>query len=301
MARADQVANQLSQALNLKRNSIETYGIGPDEPVATNSTLAGMALNRRVEINVLFDESVTKTFTRTIQERVAVGRSDIQLSKGGRIWAVEDPSKMDPRLDILFHNAVVVDESGESSPVTFNTYSNYLAFINKWEVSIYNDSDIDLVHPIANVKGDRNNFLNIHSLNFEKGIKLDDSLWYVLRVYDEQNRMDETVPKRIAVVNDGLNNLEPLTEEQRIQIANSLIGKTSLINQRIPIHGSRVRINGAGIGADYVLKIDDLSVPISHKGTFVTEQHLPTGKHTFAINVNDGEGEDIDETEDRYL
>ena len=61
--------------------------------------------------------------------------------------------------------------------------------------------------------------------------KLDDSLWYVLRVYDEQSRMDETVPKRIAVVDADLNGLEPLTDEQRTQIANSLIGKTSLSNQ----------------------------------------------------------------------
>ena len=42
------------------QNKIETNGFGPDKPVATNETLQGMAQNRRVEINVLFDENITK-------------------------------------------------------------------------------------------------------------------------------------------------------------------------------------------------------------------------------------------------
>ncbi len=296
-ARADQVANELSEALNINRSSIEISGRGPDDPIATNNTLAGMAQNRRVEINVLYDEKVIKRTTKTISERVAAGRSDVQLPRGGRVWVVEDPSKVDPRLDIQFHSAVSINENGTSSPVTFNSYSNYLAFLKRWEVDVYNDSDFDLINPIATIKGDRNNFLQIHTLSFNQGILLEKSLWYVLRVYDAENRMDETVPKRIAVIDDNLNGFEPLTEEQRIQIANGLIGKSSLNNQRIPIHGSRVRINGSGINRSHVLKVGDLMVSISHKGTFATEQHLPTGTHTFAINVSDG----IDETMDRDL
>ena len=301
MARADQVAKQLSEELNIDRNTIETYGRGPDEPVATNETLVGMAQNRRVEINVLFDENVTKSVIRTTYERVSIGRSDITLPRGGRIWAVEDPTKMDPRLDILFHSAIAIDDSGSASSVTFNNYSNYLAFIQRWEVDVYNDTDVDLITPIATLKGDRSDFLHIHTLKLEQAKRLDDSLWYVLRVYDAKNRMDETVPKRIAVIDSDVNRFEPLADEQRIQIANSLIGKTSLNNQRIPIHGSRVRINGSGIGAGYALKIDGLNVPVSHKGTFATEQHLPAGQHAFKVNVNDKEGENVDQTIDRDL
>ena len=301
VARADQVAKQLSEELNIDRTSIETHGRGPDEPVATNETLVGMAQNRRVEINVLFDETVTKSVTRTTYERVAIGRSDITLPRGGRIWAVEDPTKMDPRLDVLFHSAITMDENGTASSVTFNNYSNYLAFIQRWEVTLYNDTDVDLITPLATVSGDRSNFLDIHTLKLDQGKLLDESLWYVLRVYDEENRIDETVPKRIAVTDSDLDLFEPLTGEQRKQIANSLIGKNSLNHQRIPIHGSRVRINGSGIGSGYVLRIDGLSVPVSHKGTFVTEQHLPAGQHAFKVNVNDAEGQNVDQTIDREL
>ena len=94
------------------------------------------------------------------------------------------------------------------------------------------DTDVDLITPIAILKGDRSDFLDIHTLKLDQGKPLDDSLWYVLRVYDAENRMDETVPKRIAVIDSDLSQFEPLTEEQRIQIANGLIGKTSWSDNR---------------------------------------------------------------------
>ncbi|MEM7421467.1 MAG: hypothetical protein AAF364_17355 [Pseudomonadota bacterium] len=37
-----------------------------------------------------------------------------------------------------------------------------------------------------------------------------------------------------------------------------------------------------------------MSIPISHKGTFATEQHLPIGAHEFVVNVNDGDVETTD-------
>ncbi len=288
IARAKLVASKLSTALDLDNSSIEIAGKGPDEPIASNNNPEGMALNRRVEVHVLFDEKVTKRTITNAKEKVAVGRSDILLPNGGRVWAIEDPTKIDPRLDIVFHNAVAIDENGAASEVAFSSYSNYLAYIDRWEVVLYNDSDIDLITPIVKVTGDRNNFLQIHKIKIQPEVKLDKSLWYVLRVYDSQGRYDETVPKHLAVIDTNLDGYEEATEQQHQQIKNSLIGKSSLSEQRIPIHGARVRINGTGINSNYVLKIDDLEVPISEKGTFVTEQHLPIGKHDFVVNVSDG-------------
>ena len=288
IARAEQVAEKLRTELGVKATSIEISGKGPDEPIASNDNPEGMAKNRRVEAHVLFDEKVIKEMVATTYEKVAAGRSDVLLPEGGRVWVVEDPTKIDPRLDIIFHNAITIDESGATTSVSFNNYSNYLAYIDRWEVSIYNDSDIDLIYPIKKISGDRNNFLEIHEFNLDAETEIDDSLWYVLRVYDAKGRMDETIPKHLAVISDELAGIEPLTEEEKILIRNSLIGKNSLNNQRIPIHGSRVRLNGSGINENYVLRIDDLDIPISDKGTFAIEQHLPMGAHTFDVNISDG-------------
>ncbi len=297
IARAEEVAAKLRSELGLKVTSVEISGRGPDEPVASNDNPEGMAKNRRVETSLLFDERISKKMVATSYEKIAAGRSDVLLPKGGRVWVVEDPTKIDLRLDVIFHSAVAVDKGGKVSAVSFNNYSNYLAYIDRWEVTIYNDSDVDLIYPIAKVSGERSNFLAIHELQLDASTKLDDSLWYVLRVHDSKGRMDETVPKHLAVVDAELAGMEPISEEQQRELSRSIVGKNSLSNQRIPIHGSRVRLNGSGIDAGYILRINDLSIPISEKGTFATEQHLPIGTHSFEVNVSDG----IDDTTSRNL
>jgi outer membrane protein OmpA-like peptidoglycan-associated protein len=49
--RADSVANQLI-ASGVDGSRIDTRGVGPDQPVASNSTEAGKAQNRRVTITL---------------------------------------------------------------------------------------------------------------------------------------------------------------------------------------------------------------------------------------------------------
>ncbi|WP_031340173.1 OmpA family protein, partial [Yersinia pestis] len=49
--RADNVASALI-VQGVAANRIRTYGAGPDNPVASNSTAAGKAQNRRVEITL---------------------------------------------------------------------------------------------------------------------------------------------------------------------------------------------------------------------------------------------------------
>lgn len=53
LARANTIAHYLKEKLNLSDDQISTQGIGPDRPLASNSTAAGMAKNRRVEVVVV--------------------------------------------------------------------------------------------------------------------------------------------------------------------------------------------------------------------------------------------------------
>lgn len=59
-ARAKSVADYFVAGLNLTPESITSVGKGPDEPIASNKTLKGRALNRRVELRVQV-EKVTRT------------------------------------------------------------------------------------------------------------------------------------------------------------------------------------------------------------------------------------------------
>ena len=48
--RAETVARVLEQELGLDVESVVTEGMGPDRPIALNSTAAGRARNRRIDV-----------------------------------------------------------------------------------------------------------------------------------------------------------------------------------------------------------------------------------------------------------
>ncbi|MEL6216278.1 MAG: OmpA family protein, partial [Pseudomonadota bacterium] len=85
-SRADTVARFIQEALDLPDTAIETAGRGDTQPVATNATPAGMALNRRVEIGVIYerDERVDYEVTEmgepepTDQMRVTIVNDGLQ-------------------------------------------------------------------------------------------------------------------------------------------------------------------------------------------------------------------------------
>ncbi|MEN7342883.1 MAG: OmpA family protein [Pseudomonadota bacterium] len=62
-SRARTVAEFLQRPLGLPATAIQTSGRGDRRPVASNATPEGMALNRRVEIQVLYDEVSSETLT----------------------------------------------------------------------------------------------------------------------------------------------------------------------------------------------------------------------------------------------
>ena len=54
--RAEKVREYLVLNQNVASSRITALGLGPSQPVATNSTEAGRALNRRVEIAIVIEE-----------------------------------------------------------------------------------------------------------------------------------------------------------------------------------------------------------------------------------------------------
>ena len=291
-SRAEMVAKQLQIVLGLPDSAITTVGRGADEPLASNNKAAGMAQNRRVEVHVLYDETVVKEVVDVDYKPLSNGALKRQaiLPNGGTVWAVEDPSKQDPRLDILFHNALVVERNKVVESVAFSMYSNYLAFINHWEVEIYTDEDIDHVNPVTVITGKREDLMNLHTwMASDLGAKeLDnEALWYVLKVYDAKGRFDETAAKRLAIVSTSLEGVSVRNEIDNQALANSMYTQNSLLKQTIPLQGSRVRINGAGLDPAYHLTIDNVVVPVAENGNFVYEQHLPMGAHKMKVRVND--------------
>ncbi len=72
----------------------------------------------------------------------------------GQIWG-EDPATLDPRLNSIAQGGIILKRGKVKSPVNFTLYSNYIAFIDRWELSVYANNDRDLIKPIATLSGDK--------------------------------------------------------------------------------------------------------------------------------------------------
>lgn len=113
--RAGQVAEHFQTALVLAPEAISYEWAGDSDPVASNATAAGRALNRRVEVEVWYDE-----MRQTTAEEEVLVEADIQRNKVCRMETVCKLSYVDGHarrarlqnlIEPLFYNDEAVDVS----------------------------------------------------------------------------------------------------------------------------------------------------------------------------------------------
>lgn len=88
-ARARSVVRYIGDYLGLPPHKLSFVGFGEDDPVAANLTDAGKTLNRRVEVKIYFDDTVTRTVLRN--ERPDSGAAIVNTT-GLDPWAKSDAS-----------------------------------------------------------------------------------------------------------------------------------------------------------------------------------------------------------------
>lgn len=257
---------------------------------------------------------------------VVVGKWSMQLPGGGVIWATEDPNLGRPEMTVSAPSLIAFDGSKIVKPVRFYAYNNYAAFIKRAEVLIYRASDSDLVSPVATVSMPLAAVSDVEwdgALPAELRLRADDELIYIVRAYGEDGSFDETFPRRIQLVRPeeaerGAQILRDATQkqfgaslsvqdaEQRSQI-DSIFGQDNLRQQNIPIHGSRVRLQGRNIPDGLSIKINGRMHPVDLERKLVAEYLVPVGQHRFDIEVGGRKDEpalhhaiDVDVT-GRYL
>lgn len=70
----------------------------------------------------------------------------------------------------------------------------------------------------------------------------------------------------------------------------SLLNRNDLESRRIPVYGSRVRLQGNDLGEDYQVRIDGERVVVDLDGQFAVEHLLPIGDHLLSLSVTDSNG-----------
>ncbi|MBM0106001.1 OmpA family protein [Steroidobacter sp. S1-65] len=310
-ARAYQVAQFLRLKLALNPTSFTIVGKGDTEPVASNATPEGMARNRRVELQVWYDvekpvtaqapvdpeRSLCSTSTAlsaapmsiTVDGRplegidnlteadhqrcvdVAVNRHDIQIQF--------DPLKTEPALNITAWPSSVV----AGKPVELIPYSNYVHWIRKAEVRFFLPGQDTREQPLAVVPMEIGS-----SLSWTPDASIPAESAYVLRVYDEKGRFDETAPKPLTIV-DRERSPSDLERPERERLTG--YGESALKIRNISVSGGSVTVSGRNVAKGTTITALGSTVPVDDQGRFVIRQLLPSGRHSVLVESRRENGE----------
>lgn len=206
-----------------------------------------------------------------------------------------DNLRQTPRLNVQAVPATIAFWDDPDTPVmdnklSFKGYANYPAFISRAEVRIYEAGQSLQTAPLEVLPLNGDMFAEwwwIPEIRpFEGPVK---ELRYVLRVYDEQGRYDETAPKPLWVVNrlkspEFLENMDK-EAEQRV-----VYGESHLARQGIPLNGGTITVSGDKIPDGYSVWVMNQRVPADDEGKFAIEQIIPDGLHSVEVALLDAQG-----------
>ena len=213
---------------------------------------------------------------------VALEKTDIQFKF--------DNLAFKPRLNITAWPNVARyrDKLTTSFPenlITFKRYTNYDNVIYRAEVRIFTKEQSTRDEPEKIIKMDINGDAE-WLVKYEKFSAPNIELKYVLRVYDDKNKFDETKPQLLWLV-DEVDNEQNNENEKEILIG---YGENRLALQTIDLKGGSVKVYGKGIPKEHSVWFAGHSIPVSDNGEFVSEVILPEGLHTLEVAVLDSTG-----------
>jgi hypothetical protein len=202
-----------------------------------------------------------------VQERSADDHSIEVRTEGAHV---------DPVLSVgLVENERVVVR-GEQ--FTFIGYTNYPSLISKAELRLFVSGQTPATTPYAVVpmNGD-----NIGKWTVDPAAPQD--MFYVLRVYDEKGKFDETRPEELTVLD-----VDP---DPQSAPARSNFGSEDMASIRtIRMRGvSKVTVTGQADPDRDIVRVAGQYVPVDDTGFFVSEQIVRDGTPSIAIQIGEGE------------
>jgi outer membrane protein OmpA-like peptidoglycan-associated protein len=327
-ARAEETADFLASLLGLNSEAIKTVSYGPDRSIADNNSSAGMARNRRVEIAVSYDrEVVHEEIVKSVKEvapsplrscsdvldsRMATANQPFRISVDG--VPLQDNGSIDPDIqrctdlgleqadlqirydDLELTPALNISASPNSAVrdqhLSFNVYSNYDHWISKREVRIFLATASLQGQPLLVIPISENN-----RVSWTPTTEMPNKIKYLLRVYDNKGRFDETTAKELRIDHKA----KPQDNIQT-QIREELIGygENSLRLRNIPVKGGTISANGRKLPQGSQVLLMGQSIPVDANGKFAARQILPAGPHQVNLKIVNTTGE-LDFTRNLYI
>ncbi len=159
--------------------------------------------------------------------------------------------------------------------INFFASLNYKAWITHAEIRIYPDEGREATTPVAVLPITQD---GVASWRMPKSGK--SRFYYVLRVYDTQNRFDETIPLSLARSENELRPHEP----QDAPAPGYGDDRTAFRN--IPVYGGSVTVFGTNVQTEKAVVVMGERVPVDAEGKFVIQRILPPGDHRVDVHVH---------------
>ena len=217
---------------------------------------------------------------------VALDKADIQFK--------HDSLKREPRLNVTawplsIRYRDLEDTAAAENMVRFRVYCNYRSFIARAEVRLFDAVQSVDDTPLAVVPMDANGLAQWRAA-FDSVPAPAREVKYVVRVYDDKERFDETKPQSLWVVDQV--DASPAAERADAELLAGY-GESRLAERHIPLRGGTVQAHGTGIPEGHDVWMAGFAVPVDAQGDFVAEEILPEGIHTVEVAVLDefGNGE----------
>jgi len=310
-ARALAVANPRRRDRPLPAQGAGSSGRAAPSPGATTARPGGRARTRRVEIGIWYEDAAQQAaapvaapavpavscapqtgdadlpFRITVDGEdvsgapvneadrqrctdVALERADIQVKYDD--LAAKPALNVWPDKDLVLRGAEAV----------FRGWSNYQFWVKRAEVRIFRRGQRPDAAPLAVVP-----FAWERPVAWKVPAEGNDEYAYLLRVYDEQGRFDETALKALNVASHPRPVNDLSTPEREAMTG---WGENALMVSNIPVRGGTVSISGRRIQPGQTVKAMGLPAPVDGNGRFVLRQILPSGPHSVDVQVVEADG-----------
>lgn len=323
-ARATRMMERAKEQLGLSVAQAESEGRGyvQSEDVV-NSGFVEAELSR-VDVQVVYDELASiddadamdiKRLTREVTPKNPFALNLMRISVDGK--PISDPNKsipdvqrctdvaldqaniqfkfdnleLKPRLNVTaWPSTVRYQDRGETeymeNLVRFRYYTNYPSFLAKAEVRIFDSEDSTRAEPIDVVPVNEDGFAEWQA-RFDSIEAPGRELKYLLRVYDQHDRYDETETQALWIVDELEDDIQGRDADKELLVG---YGENRLGTQGIPLKGGAIKVLGAGIPAGHSVWVAGRPLPVSDEREFVAEEILPSGMHTVEVAVLDQAG-----------
>ena len=274
---------QLAQLLTISVFPIVALSIIAPAHAANTDTLVNVAVGENTEKAATATNFGSNGFSISVDgERVAGDQlpvdtmrlEDIDLEKVD-IQVKFDGLGVEPTLNVSTSDLRHSYQAGDT--IRFLATSNYPAWISKSEIRIYRKENGVRTRPVAVVDVGYEG-----EAQWRMSAQGNEDFVYVLRVYDNQGRYDETSPLGLARTSSAFPTHLTAPEGEAVSPGN---GEDRTAVRNIPVYGGAVTVYGRYVPNGYKVKAFGEKIPIDNNSAFVVQRILPPGDHSIDVDV----------------